>query len=887
MLVRFASLLALCLMLGRPLAAAAQPRFEFDKTAGNLPKTVLPLHYRLALEIDPARDRFGGHADIRLRVREPVAAITLHARQLEAASARLVAGGRTRALTVDADEASQTWRLSAADGKPIKAGEYRVEIEYSGLVRQVGEGLYRADYTAQGQPARMLATQLEAVSARKVFPAFDEPAFRAVFEISVRSPKGYEVLSNMPLARKLDKPDKGGSVLHRFAPTPPMPSYLVAVALGHFDSLEGEAAGVPLRVLTAQGKREQARYALQVTRQVLPFYTEYFGVPFALPKLDQLAVAAVRRGAMEDWGLISYAEPVVLFDPARSSPRTQRWAFGTVAHEVAHQWFGNLVTAASWDEIWLNEAFATWLANKASERFNPTWQEALHHRFPLDETMQTDAGAATRAIRSGPVSERSVWDVFDGITYVKGGAVLSMLEQWLGADTFRRGLRAYMRDRRLSNATAGDLWHAMSKVSDQDIGALAASWTDQPGFPMLKVQTRCEKGQTRVSLAQSRFSLGAAEPSSGGLWKVPVRLWHGGRDLVLLLDKPEQGFLLPGCPAEPMRVNAGGAGYYRVQYAPEHLQALSERFAALPPIDQVTLLSDTFALAQAAQAPIAAPFTLMAMIPRVHRESRATLYMQAGEALRVLDAAFAGTPAQAKVRAAGRQLLAPELVRVGWEPKPEDEPETAGLRGALIEALAQFDEPAVIEQAQRRFDLDQAGETALPAQIRAAVVNAVGMHADGAHFEHLLDLLKRAGGEEDRQLYAKSLSRGRNAERAQRLLETTLTGIAPSNVATRIPEQMSRLSPFADMAYRFTLANFEALSALTGDGGKSELLPNAAAGFNDAANARTLVEDQRKLAPDGTVPAAQAAAQIELAAVLKQRDAPALDKLLTDWRPTP
>ena len=483
------SALALLACLAAPCAqhVAAQGRFDFDTAPGNLPKTVVPVRYVLALDLDPARDGFTGRADIVIDVRQPVQAVVLHARHLTASRTELTHDGRTRSLRVGPGPIEQSWALAPTDAMPIAPGRYTLHIEYSGNVNRSGNGLYRADYVTDGKPGRTLATQLESVYARDVFPSFDEPAFRAVFELSVRAPRGLEVVSNMP--RAASRPD-GGGTLHRFQPTPPMPSYLLAVSVGHFDALEGRAAGVPLRILTAPGKRAQATYAMRVTQQVVPFYDAYFGVPYALPKLDQLAVPSVRQGAMEDWGLISYSENSVLFDPARSSPNTERGVFSTVAHEISHQWFGNLVTAASWDEIWLNEAFATWMADKAMARFNPLWHTDLERRFPLDRTMAGDAGDATRAIRSGPVSEASVFDVFDNITYVKGGAVLGMLEQWLGEEPFRRGLAAYMRERKFSNATAGDLWYHMAQASQRDVAAVAASWTDQPGYPLLDGRER-------------------------------------------------------------------------------------------------------------------------------------------------------------------------------------------------------------------------------------------------------------------------------------------------------------------------------------------------------------------------------------------------------------
>ena len=772
---------------------------------------------------------------------------------------------------------------------PIAPGRYTLHIEYSGNVNRSGVGLYRADYVTAGKPGRTLATQLESVYARDVFPSFDEPAFRAVFELSVRAPRGLEVVSNMP--RAASRPD-GGGTLHRFQPTPPMPSYLLAVSVGHFDALAGRAAGVPLRILTAPGKRAQATYAMRVTQQVVPFYDAYFGVPYALPKLDQLAVPSVRQGAMEDWGLISYSENSLLFDPARSSPDTERGVFNTVAHEIAHQWFGNLVTAASWDEIWLNEAFATWMADKAMARFNPLWHTDLERRFPLDRTMAGDAGDATRAIRSGPVSEASVFDVFDNITYVKGGAVLGMLEQWLGEEQFRRGLAAYMRERKFSNATAGDLWYHMAQASQRDVAAVAASWTDQPGYPLLEVASVCEGQQTRVTISQRRMRDGATPPSppSAGatraLWQVPVRLARGSEMSTVLLTGAQQTFALPGCSDASLVANAGGIGFYRVKYDEALAGALAQRFVRLAPADQVTLLSDTFALAQAGELPMTSWFALVKQIPQVTGPARATLFELAGSGFGFLDGAMAGTPTQPLLRAAGRRVFGPELARLGWADRRGDDPQTLKLRGALIELLARFDDAPTIEEALKRFDADESKRAPLAASIRSQVLEAAGMHADRARFDQLMARFKAAGGEEDRWVYASALSGGRDELRAKELMAAALAGVTTPNIAFELPGMVSSQSPFGELAYNFTLEHWDELAKIAGDAmwGRLWLLPNAAARFNEPARAAQLIEDQqRKAGADGAMPAARIAARIALQSAVRQRDAAALQTLLADW----
>jgi aminopeptidase N len=876
-----------CLIVRGAGPATAQARFDFDRAPGLLPKTVVPLRYALALDVDPARDGFTGHVEIVIDVREQVRAVVLQARDLTATRAELLHDGRTRSLRIVAGPISQSLAFEPTDATPIAPGRHTLRIDYSGRVNRSGVGLYRADFTAGGKPRRMLATQLQSIDARSVFPGFDEPAFRAVFELSVRAPRGFDVVSNMPRATfEVD----GATGVHRFRPTPPMPSYLLALSVGRLHALHGRAAGVPLRILTAPGKRAQAAYAMRVTRQVLPFYSAYFGVPYALPKLDQQAVPSVRQGAMEDWGLISYSEDSVLFDPARSSPDTQRGVFDTVAHEIAHQWFGNLVTAASWDEIWLNEAFATWLAGKATARFNPSWHTDLERRAPWDRTMAGDAGGATRAIRGGAVSEGSVADVFDDVTYVKGGAVLGMLEQWLGDEPFRLGLAAYMRERRLSNATAGDLWHHLAQASKRDVAAMAASWTDQPGYPLVEVGSACAGGQTRVTLAQRRLRDGtepvpasAAASSALPRWEIPVRLARGSEVSTVLLTGARQQVELPGCGDAPLVANAGGIGYYRVKYDAEQARALAQRFTRLSPGDQVTLVSDAFALAQAGEQPIANWLALVAQVPQVAGAARATLFELSGAGFRVLDEALAGTPTQPLLRAAARRMLAPELARLGWSERRGDDSQTRKLRGALIARLARFDDAATIAEARQRFDADEAGRAPLAASIRSQVLEAAGMHADRARFDQLMARFKAAGGEEDRWAYANALASGRDEQRAKELLAAALAGVTPPNIATALPALVSAQSPFGELAYGFTLEHWDELAQIAGNGmwGRLWLLPGAASRFTGLAQAARLIDDQqRKAGVDGAIPAARTAARIALLAVVRQRDAAALRALL-------
>lgn len=873
------------------VAAAAQPRFDFDTTPGRLSKEVRPTRVALELTLDPQRTDFSGRARIRLEIRRPQDALVLHAHRLKPRRTLLKSGERSIELDCRLDEPTQTWRLTPVDGSPVPAGASWIELDYAGEVQSTGEGLYEARSGGE-RDARMLATQLQAVFARTVFPAFDEPAFRSVFELTVHAPRGFQVIANMP--ERPAPPDAAerappGWRTHRFAPTPPMPAYLFAVAVGRFGVRHGEAAGIPLRIVTAPGRQALAAEALGLTRDLLPYYTRYFGTPYALPKLDQFAVPSTRGGAMEDWGLISYTEPALLIDPARSGVRARRESAFYIAHEIAHQWFGNLVTAASWDEIWLNEAFAEWVAVKAIDEIRPRWQLGLAQRLPTDEAMRRDAGDATRAIRSGPVSEQTVLDVFDEITYEKGGAVLAMLERWIGPETFRRGLAAYLRERRLSSATAGDLWHHVGAAAGRDVAAVASRWTDQPGFPLVEVASRCVDGRTRVALRQQRFrSVPLAAADADPIWPIPLQITHRGRTSGRLFDQREQVIEFPGCAAQPVRLNVGGDAFHRTLYEPAVRERLRADFAGLPATDQAVLLSDSMALVEAGRIPLREHFALLAALPRAAGPARPLLHAIALGQVERLDRVLSGTDAEPAWRAAARALLAPELARLGWRPRPADSAEAAVLRSDLIAWLARSGDRAVRRRAGRLFDLDQRGRLRLPAEIRAGVTIAAGVDPDLPRFERLQALLRRAGSEEDRQLFGTALASGVDPRHAAQLLAWMFEDVAPPNIRSRFPGRIARWSPHGELAYRHVVAHWDRIADLIGrmGGARHWLLPAAAAGFRTEAQAAQLLEDQRRLAgPDGAAPAAQIAAEIRLRAALWARERDDILHWLPSWRP--
>ena len=851
--------------------APAQPRFTFDETPGRLPKDVVPSEYRLALDLDPAQDTFAGAVDITMRVRRPVEAIILNAFQLTAGAMALTSSDGTRAMTASDDQANRQWRI--ADGRTIEPGQYTLRIAYTGKVSHVGAGLFRVAYTSEGKPARMLATQLEPIAARSVFPGFDEPSFRASFVLSVTAPSDYEVVSNMPVESR----DVQGAVTRwQFAPTPPMPTYLAAVSVGQFDALEDSVDGIPLRILTAKGKKADARYAMDVTKKLLPFFREYFGVPYALPKLDQIAVPGVRNGAMEDWGLISYIEPLLLYDPATSSIETKQDAFGVIAHEIAHQWFGNLVTAASWNEIWLNEAFATWMQSKATAQFNPDWEVPLGRVLSRQPVMRSDAGPATRAIRSGPVSESAVFDVFDGVTYTKGGAVLAMIETYIGPDTFRRGLAAYFEGQKMSNATAGDLWHYLSQASGTDVAAVASSWTDQQGYPLLRASVACDGRQRTLRVEQQRFRVDDAVDTATR-WQVPFAASGGNAvSARFLLTGRSADFATGPCTAAPLFVDSS-TGFFRVQYPPEHLRRLTRAFPALSASARIALLTDTFALGQAGRIPLDDYFAVLGRLRPARDPATLVLFAQAIRALSNLDGALYGTPAMKSLHGYARDRLGPMLRQLGWSVSPSDTVVERSLRNDLIEALGTFGGEATLRKSLELFNAERNGGALIDPSIRPGVMANVGRRADAEIFAELVRRMTTATRVEDGWLYASALAYLEDAALARQFLALTLGDAVPTQMVPWIPGMVAGNHRHAAMTYTFVVDNFAALSSKITEQGRPYLLPRAASGFNESTRATALIADQRRLVGDpGEKTARQTAADIELKSRIAARNGASL-----------
>ena len=559
---------------------------------------------------------------------------------------------------------------------------------------------------------------------------------------------------------------------------------------------------------------------------------------------------------MEDWGAISYNENLLLYDPTRSAPRQQQLIFSVVAHEIAHQWFGDLVTAAWWDDIWLNEAFATWMQNKALAHFNPQWSSRVRERLAREEAFALDAGKATRAVADPPAHESSIFEVFDDITYEKGGAVLGMFEAQLGDDVFRDGLRRYMVAHRYSNATADDLWYHLSQAAGTDLSPSIGAWIRQRGFPLLKVSTSCKDGRTGVDLSQERFtSTGAKELAA--MWQVPVVVHAGPSTKRLILGQAPQHVDFPGCV--PVVANGGDTGYYRVQYDAGNLARLRAAYSDLPAAERIGLVADTMALARSGRIEFAEYFQLL---EAMRGEREGAVWQQVIENLGYLDDVFAGSPAQVAVRAYGRTLLQPVMQRLGWQPQPDEDAGTLRVRAALIDTLGRFDDAETTTRAKAMFSAYTATPSVpIEPSIRQGVVRVAARTADPATFETLRRLLKGASNQEDNYLFGGALILVRDPKLVRRILEIGLTDEWPPGSASYYMRNVGYYSGHPALARDFIVENFDAVKAKASRSGRPWILPAAYTGFNEQKEADVLLAVQRRLLGDEAMSPAEQVAE--------------------------
>lgn len=808
-------------------------------TPTQLPRVAVPSHYKIKVKPAAAKLAFNGEATIDIEVKERTSEIVLNAADLEFTSASIRKAGSEKVhkgkVTVDAEAQTATVMFE----KPLNPGKYQLDFVYSGKISQQANGLFALDYTDnEGEDKRSLFTQFEAPDARRFVPSWDEPSYKATFDLSVVVPQGQMAVSNMPIASTKDYSD--GSSLVTFDTSPKMSTYLLFLGMGELERMTAMSGKTEVGVITGTGNVKKAQLALDASVEILPYYNDYFGVDFPLPKLDNVAGPGQSQffSAMENWGAIFTFERALLVDPKSTSEAAKRRVYEIAAHEIAHQWFGNLVTMSWWDDLWLNEGFASWMATKVTDKMKPEWEMLLTRVDGRERAMGLDAYKTTHPVVQEIKTVEAVNQAFDAITYNKGEAVITMFESFAGEDAWREGIRAYMKKHAYANTVTSDLWSAVEAAGATGLSAIAHDFTSQPGIPLVTVTSaQCSNGITTLALSQGEFSrdIKAEKDAAPLTWHVPIRAQVIGGDVKTMILEGGAGTLqLPGCGAYV--INQGQAGYYRSLYPAANMSALVKGFTKLASIDQSGLLADNWQLGLGGYQPMARSLDLVDAVPD---DASDVILANIPDYINAIHDMFDGDAGtQAKILQYASAKLTPSLSRIGYDAQEGEGPQVPLLRQSLVGTLGEMGDATVVGEARRRFDALEADPAALDGPLKFVWLGIVAKNADQRTWNRLRSMANETQTTLEKSQLFSLLGRAKDKALSAKALELALTDEPGKTTSAAI---ISAVSIDHDMqAVDFVLANREQYEALIDGAARSQALARLGSGSADIAMADKL-----------------------------------------------
>jgi aminopeptidase N/puromycin-sensitive aminopeptidase len=798
-------------------------------TAQRLPEVAAPENYKLTFTPNLEKAKFEGDETISIRVLKPTSEITLNAVDIDFHDVTITSGGNAQKAKVTPAKDKEMVVLVVE--KPLPAGAATVHITYTGILNDEMRGFYLGK---DDQGRKYAATQFEATDARRAFPSFDEPAYKATFDLSAVADKGQVAISNQKILS--DTPGPGEKHTVRFATTAKMSSYLAALVVGNFEYIEGEADGIPIRVYSTPGKKEMGKFALESAEHILSYYDKYFNVKYPYGKLDLVGLPDFSAGAMENTGCITFREVILLIDEKQGSVDLKKTIASVIAHEMAHQWFGDLVTMKWWDDIWLNEGFATWMSSKPIQAWKPEWNFNLDDVSGTGGTLNTDSLANTRPIHQAASTPAQIQELFDGIAYGKAAAVLRMLESYLGEETFRAGVNAYIKQHEYANATADDFWGAQAKTSKKPVDQIMPTFVKQAGVPIIDLKSQCSGNSTTVTVDQHRYFYDREkfQASNDELWQVPLCMKGSGRNGAAqceLLTKKRATFTLPGCSTWVL-ANAGATSYYRVSYQPDAVRALAaDAESKLSPAERIALQEDIWASVRVGREPVGDYLALAQGLGS--DRNRAVLEDVLGQ-LNYIGQYLVTDNDRESYRIWLRQYLTPILKDVGWEPKSGESDEQKTLRARVFNALG-YDarDPLALAEARKIADKALDNPASVDRELAGSAFGLAALNGDQAFYDKLLGATKNAKSPEEYYMALFTLPQFGDAKLLQRTLDYAISPEVRSQDALGLISNVMQNPAGEKLAWDFVQAHWDAVQKAGGPFASAQIV-NATSSFCDA-----------------------------------------------------
>jgi aminopeptidase N len=781
-------------------------------SAQRLPEVARPENYKLTFTPDLDKAKFEGDETIAIRVLNPTSKITLNAADIDFHNVTITGGGMMQTAKVTPDKDKEMVVLTVE--KPLAEGPATIHITYTGILNDEMRGLYLGK---DDQGRKYAASQFEATDARRAFPSFDEPDYKATFDITAVADKALVAISNQKIIS--DTPGPGDKHTVRFATTPKMSSYLAALVVGNFEYIEGEADGIPIRVYSTPGKKEMGRFALESASYILSYYDKYFAIKYPYGKLDLIGLPDFSAGAMENTGCITFREVILLIDEKHGSVGLKKEIASVIAHEMAHQWFGDLVTMKWWDDIWLNEGFATWMETKPVAKWKPEWNYALDEVSGTGQTLNVDSLANTRPIHQAAETPAQIQELFDGIAYGKAASVLRMLESYLGEETFRAGVNAYLQKHQYANATADDFWDAQAKTSKRPVDKIMPTWVKQAGAPVVNVTAQCSGTSTSVNLTQQRYYIDRVkfEEPNDQLWQIPLCLKgsaSGNTTKCEVLTKKEETFTLPGCSTWVL-ANAGATGYYRTGYSADAVRALaSDAETKLTPAERIALQSDIWASVRVGREPVG-DFLAFAQGLQSDR-NRAVVDDVLGRLDYIGQYLVSGSDRD-EYRMWLRQYLAPAIKDMGYEPKPGESDEQRTLRSRVFNALG-YDarDPETLDEARKIADKALADPASVDSELAGGALSLAALNGDTAFYDRVLAASKNPKSPELYYTYLYTLPQFSDQKLLERTLELAVSPDVRSQDALQVVGSVMQNPEGEKLAWAFVQSHWDAIAKAGG-----------------------------------------------------------------------